>query len=433
MQGMAGAGFAVRLCMAIAAVVFGSAPVIAQTSYVHAGHLLDVEAGVVRHDQIVRIVDGKVASVGAWRGAPSDGPVVDWSTQWVLPGLIDMHTHLAGDIQGSGVADPLISSEADDALAGAANASRTLRAGFTTVRDVGSWRAFTDVALRNAINRGLIEGPRMAVVGAYLTAPGGGGTITGLADDVGIPPSMTRGVVKDEDDMRDKARYLLRHKVDWLKLIATGAVLTVGTEPGQPELTEAEMRVAVEEAKKYGVRVTAHAHGAEGAKMAIRAGVASIEHGSLLDAEALDMMKKAGVYLVADIYNGDYIEEVGTRDGWPEETLRKNRETTDTQREVFRLAVKKGVKIAYGTDAGVYPNGLNARQFRNMVKYGLSPMQAIQSATLWAADLLGWPKQVGAISAGHWADMAAVGADPIADISVLENISHVMKGGVVVR
>jgi imidazolonepropionase-like amidohydrolase len=237
MQGMAGASFLVRLCMAIAAVMFGSAPVIAQTSYVHAGHLLDVEAGVVRHDQIVRIVDGKVASVGAWRGTPSDGPVVDWSTQWVLPGLIDMHTHLAGDIQGSGVADPLISSEADDALAGAANASRTLRAGFTTVRDVGSWRAFTDVALRNAINRGLIEGPRMAVVGAYLTAPGGGGTITGLADDVGIPPSMTRGVVKDEDDMRDKARYLLRHKVDWLKLIATGAVLTVGTEPGQPELT----------------------------------------------------------------------------------------------------------------------------------------------------------------------------------------------------
>jgi imidazolonepropionase-like amidohydrolase len=193
------------------------------------------------------------------------------------------------------------------------------------------------------------------------------------------------------------------------------------------------MRVAVEEAKKYGVRVTAHAHGAEGAKMAIRAGVASIEHGSLLDAEALDMMKKAGVYLVADIYNGDYIEEVGTRDGWPEETLRKNRETTDAQREVFRLAVKKGVKIAYGTDAGVYPNGLNARQFRNMVKYGLSPMQAIQSATLWAADLIGWPKQVGAISAGHWADMAAVGADPIADISVLEQVSHVMKGGVVVR
>ena len=433
MHGFAIKPFAMRLSAAAAAFMLWSAPAIAQTSYVHAGHLIDVEASVVRADQIVRIVDGKVVSVGPWRGAPSDGPVVDWSTQWVLPGLIDMHTHLAGDIQGSGVADPLISSEADDALAGAANASRTLRAGFTSVRDVGSWRAFTDVALRNAINKGLIEGPRMAVVGAYITAPGGGGTITGLADDVGIPPSMTRGVVKDEAEMRDKARDILRHKVDWLKLIATGAVLTVGTEPGQPELTEAEMRIAVEEAKKYGVKVTAHAHGAEGAKMAIRAGVASIEHGSLLDAEALDMMKKAGVYLVADIYNGDYIEEVATHDGWPEETLRKNRETTDTQREVFRLATKKGVKIAYGTDAGVYPNGLNARQFRNMVKYGLTPMQAIQSATLWAADLIGWPKQVGAISTGHWADMVAVSSDPLADITVLENVSHVMKGGAVVR
>ncbi|MEQ1780987.1 MAG: amidohydrolase family protein [Hyphomonadaceae bacterium] len=433
MQRLAIKTFAGRLVAAAAAVLLWSVPAVAQTSYVRAGHLIDVEAGVVRNDQLVRIVDGKVASVGAWRGAPADGPVVDWSKQWVLPGLIDMHTHLAGDIQGSGVADPLISSEADDALAGAANASRTLRAGFTSVRDVGSWRAFTDVALRNAINKGLIEGPRMAVVGAYITAPGGGGTITGLADDVGIPSSMTRGVVKDETEMRDKSRDILRHKVDWLKLIATGAVLTVGTEPGQPELTEAEMRIAVEEAKRYGVKVTAHAHGAEGAKLAIRAGVASIEHGSLLDAEALDMMKKAGVYLVADIYNGDYIEEVGTRDGWPEETLRKNRETTDTQREVFRLAIKKGVKIAYGTDAGVYPNGLNARQFRNMVKYGLTPMQAIQSASLWAADLIGWPKQVGAISTGHWADMVAVSADPLADISVLENVTHVMKGGVVVR
>lgn len=433
MQGLAGVGFVMRLCVAAAAALFAAASAVAQTSYVRAGHLVDVEAGVVKRDQVVRIVDGRVVSVGPWRGAPADGPVVDWSAQWVLPGLIDMHVHLAGDIQGSGVADPLISSEADDALAGAANARRTLHAGFTTVRDVGSWRAFTDVALRNAINRGLIEGPRMAVVGAYLTAPGGGGTITGLADDVGVPASMQRGVVKDAADMRQKARDLLLHKVDWLKLIATGAVLTVGTEPGQPELTEDEIRAAVEEAKKFGVRVTAHAHGAEGAKMAIRAGVASIEHGSLLDAEALDMMKKAGVWLVADIWNGDYIEEVGTREGWPEETLRKNRETTDEQREVFRLAVKKGVKIAYGTDAGVYPNGLNARQFPNMVKYGLTPMQAIQSATLWAADLIGWPEEVGAISPGHWADMVAVGADPLADISVLATVTHVMKGGVVVR
>jgi len=422
-----------RGLLAAALLLLGAASAHAQTSYVRAGHLVDVETGAVKTDQLIRIVDGRIAGILPWRGAPQDGPVTDWSGMRVLPGLIDMHTHLVGDIQSSDIAAPLTTTAADDVLAGAANASATLRAGFTTVRDVGTWRAFVDVSLRNAIDRGLVEGPRMAVAGGYLTAPGGGGTITGLSDDTGIPPDMTRGVVTGVDDMRLKARDFLRHDVDWLKLIATGAVLTVGTEPGLVELSEAEMRAAVEEARKYGVRVTAHAHGAEGAKLAIRAGAASIEHGSLLDEEALDMMKKAGTFLVADIYNGDYIEEVGTREGWPAETLRKNRETTDIQRQVFRSAVKKGVKIAFGTDAGVYPNGLNARQLPYMVKHGMTPMQAIQSATVRAAELLGWERDVGAIAVGRYADMIAVEGDVLGDVSLLMDVAHVMKGGKLVR
>jgi imidazolonepropionase-like amidohydrolase len=404
----------------------------AETRYVRAGRLVDVERGAVLDDQLIAIDGDRIKAVGPYSPPPSGASVVDWSGYTVLPGLIDMHTHLVGDIQSAGIADPLLTSAADDVLIGARHARATLRAGFTTVRDVGAWRAFTDVALRDAINAGSVEGPRMAVAGGYFTIAGGGGAITGLADDVGIPEEMTRGVVRGADDARQKAREFLQHGVDFLKLIATGAVLTVGTEPGLPELSEAEMRAVVEEARKHGKFVTAHAHGAEGAKMAIRAGVRSIEHGSLLDDEALRMMKSRGVWLVADIYNGDYIDEVGNREGWPEETLRKNRETTDTQREVFRKAVKMGVRIAYGTDSGVYPHGDNAKQFPYMVKYGMTPMQAIEAATLSAARLLGWENDVGAIIPGRYADMIAVKGDPTANIEAIMRPEAVMKGGVVV-
>lgn len=404
----------------------------AEMRYVRAGRLVDVEKGAVLNDQLIAIDGERITSVTPFAPPPDGAALIDWSGYTVLPGLIDMHTHLVGDIQSAGVVDPLLTSAAEDVLIGARHARATLRAGFTTVRDVGAWRAFSDVALRDAINGGSVEGPRMAVAGGYLTIPGGGGAITGLADDVGIPEEMTRGIVRGPGEARDRARDFLQHGVDFLKLIATGAVLTVGTEPGLPELSEAEMRAVVEEARKYGTYATAHAHGAEGAKMAIRAGVRSIEHGSLLDDEALRMIKSRGVWLVADIYNGDYIDEVGTREGWPEETLRKNRETTDTQREVFRKAVKMGVKIAYGTDSGVYPHGDNARQFPYMVKYGMTPMQTIEAATLSAAKLLGWEKDVGAISPGHYADMIAVDGDPSTAIEAIMTPKAVMKGGVIV-
>jgi imidazolonepropionase-like amidohydrolase len=240
-------------------------------------------------------------------------------------------------------------------------------------------------------------------------------------------------VVTDANDTRLKVNYLFQHGVNSIKLIATGAVLAEGTEPGTQELTDDEMRAAVEAAKANHSWATAHAHGAQGIKAAIRAGVRSIEHASLIDDEGIALAKARGVFLDMDIYNGDYIEEVGTKEGWPAGYLRKNRETTDAQREGFRKAVKAGVKLTFGTDAGVYPHGTNARQFKYMVRYGMTPMQAIQAATTVSAELLGWSDDVGAIAPGHFADMVAVSADPIADISALEHIDHVMKGGTLVR
>lgn len=416
-------------------VLLSSSAALAQTRpvYVHAGKLIDVEAGRVLSNQLIRIEGERVAAVGPWTSAPGDGPVLDWTGYTVLPGLIDMHTHLVDQEQTENIAEPLLTTAAEQAYIGAAHARDTLMAGFTSVRDVGTWRAFGDVALRDAIDKGRIPGPRMSVAGAYLTTPGGGGEVTGLAADVGIPADMRRGVVEDAADMHRKARALLVGGADFLKLIATGAVLTVGTEPGQLELSEDEIRAAVEEAAKRGTYATAHAHGAEGIKVAVRAGVRSIEHGSLIDDEGIALMKARGAYLVADIYNGDYIDTVGTARGWPAETLRKNRETTDAQREGFRKAVKAGVKIAYGTDAGVYPHGWNARQMPYMVRYGMTPMQAIQSATTVPAALMGKSAEVGAIGPGRYADMIAVAGDPLTDIAILSSVAKVMKGGVVVK
>jgi imidazolonepropionase-like amidohydrolase len=243
---------------------------------------------------------------------------------------------------------------------------------------------------------------------------------------------MRLGVAATPEEAAQKTAWLLDHGADFIKTIATGAVLAIGTEPGAPELTEDQLRAVVTVAHARGKRVTAHAHGAAGIKNAIRAGVDSIEHASLADEEALQMAKAHGTWLVMDIYNGTYIDEIGTKEGWPEEYLRKNRETTDTQRAAFRRAVELGVRIGYGTDAGVYPHGLNARQFANMVKYGMPPMQAIQAATGRASEEMG-RADIGAIVPGRYADMVAVKADPLKDITALEAIDHVMKGGAVVR
>ncbi|HEX7783147.1 MAG TPA: amidohydrolase family protein [Sphingobium sp.] len=412
-----------------AAVLVAFTPASAETRYVRAGKMVDTEKGVVLTDRLIRIDGDRIVSVTPYATPPEGAKVVDWSGYTVLPGLIDMHTHLADWGQTNNIAEPLLHSQQEIAYVGLRNARATVLAGFTTVHDVGCFRAFSDVELRNAINRGDIIGPRMNVVGAYITVPGGGGEVTGFAPDVKIPDDMRVGVVTDANDTRLKVNYLFRHGVNSIKLIATGAVLAEGTEPGVQELTDDEMGAAIEAARANGGWATAHAHGAEGIKAAIRAGVRSIEHASLIDDEGIALAKAKGVFLDMDVYNGDYINEIGTKDGWPEGYLRKNRETTDAQREGFRKAVKAGVKLTFGTDAGVYPHGNNARQFKYMVRYGMTPMQAIQAATVVSAELLGWSADVGAIAPGRYADMVAVAADPLADVSALEHIDHVMKGG----
>ena len=417
----------------VAAWVLLAGPSWAETSYVRAGRLVDVASGVVRTNQLIRVVDGRIAAITGWAAAPKDGPVVDWSAYTVLPGLIDCHTHVSDLQQTNNNAEPLLHSAQETAYIGAAHAHATLLAGFTTVHDVGVFRAFSDVALRDAINLGYVPGPRMNVVGAYITVPNGGGEVTGLPAGMEPTPDMRMGVVQNPADVRRKVERLFRHGVDSIKLIATGAVLAEGTEPGHQELSEDEMRAAVEVAASHGSWVAAHAHGAEGIKAAIRAGVRSIEHASLIDDEGLALAKAHGTYLDMDIYNGDYIDTVGRREGWPASELRKNTETTDAQRQGFRKAVLMGIKLTFGTDAGVYPHGTNAKQFAYMVKYGMTPLQAIQAATIRAAELLMWEKDVGVVAPGHYADMVAVAGDPLTDITVLEHVHAVLKGGVVVR
>ncbi|WEK45010.1 MAG: amidohydrolase family protein [Candidatus Sphingomonas colombiensis] len=406
----------------------------AETSYVHAGRLIDTEHGKVLEDQRIDITDGRVVAVGRWSPPPAGATVIDWSTLTVLPGLIDCHTHVAdGYADSSDPAEALHHSAAATILKGARRARETLEAGFTTIRDVGTFRGLSDVALRDAIDAGDVIGPRMVVAGAYITIPNGGGAVTGASPDVDVPADMRLGYVRSADDARNATDLLLGRGADFIKMIATGAVLAVGSTPGALELTPEEMKAACDAAKRRGSYCIAHAHGAEGVKAAIRAGARSIEHASLIDDEGLKLARDAGVWLDMDIFDGDWIDAEGTKNGWPAEYLRKNRETTEAQRQGFAKAVKLGVKLSFGTDAGVYPHGLNARQFAYMVRYGMTPMQAIQSATIVSAALLGKSADVGALSPGHYADMVAVAGDPLADVRALEKVAHVMKGGATIR
>jgi len=417
------------LAFAFVLLALAASPAQARSLYVEAGRLLNVETGELATGQCLLTDGEKIARIEPCGETPAGVERVDWSGYTVLPGLIDLHTHLADAGQDADVALPLKTSPQATALIGAQNARTTLLAGFTTVRDVGTYRGLTDVALRDAINLGRVPGPRMFVAGAYITVPGGGGELNGVVPNDELPPDMRLGVVRDAAEAHDRTEFLFANGVDFIKMIATGAVLAIGTEPGERELTDEEMLATVAVAREHNSYATAHAHGAEGIKAAIRAGVRSIEHASLVDEEGLQLARDYGVWLVMDIFNGDWIEEFGTREGWPEEYLRKNRETTDLQREGFANAVRMGVRIGYGTDAGVYPHGLNARQFAYMVRYGMTPLQAIRSATMEAATLIGHEGELGSLKPGKFADMIAVEGDPLANVRVLESVAGVIKGG----
>jgi imidazolonepropionase-like amidohydrolase len=399
------------------------------TTVVKAGKLVDVDAGKVLADQSIVIRDGKIVSVNASASfaVPDGAKVIDLSKMTVLPGLIDCHTHLVGDAADTDPVSELRKTSAVRAFESIPNAKVTLLAGFTTVRDVGTYRALVDVALRDAIARGDVIGPRMFVAGAYITTTGGGGSLNGVAPDITLPWDLRFGVADGPEEVRQRVRALEANNVDLIKVIATGAFLSHGSVPTTNDFTYEEIRAAVEEANKKGLRVAAHAHGAAGIKDAVRAGVASIEHGTMIDDEGLRMMKEHGTYLVADIYDDDCIST--GMNGEPGDFQAKESIYGELQRQNFKKAVQLGVKIAFGTDASVCPHGTNAKQFAYQVKYGQTPMQAIQSATINAATLIGKPEEFGSLEPGKSADIIAVNGDPLADVRALEHVSFVMKEG----
>jgi len=401
---------------------------------IRCGRLLDVDSGSLEVDRVVHVgADGRIAAIGGpGDGTTDDAVVLDLRGLTVLPGLIDVHTHLVGDVQTAGVPSTTTSG-AQDVLIGVRHARETIRAGFTTVRDLGPFRAFTDCALRDAIDAGDVVGPRMQCAGAYITAPWGGGDVVGLAHDITLPEELRFGVVRSVDDVRERVRRLLIGGATMIKCIGTGAVLTRGGVPGAPELSEAEIRAAVEEAAWYGTHVAVHAHGAEGAKRAIRAGARSVEHGSYLDDDAIGMLAETGTFFSVDLYDGEWALGPDGPTDWPAETMRKLRESQVAAEAVMAKAIARDVRIAFGTDSGVYPHGLNGRQFASYVRAGMSPLDAIRSATVTAAELMGWSDRVGTLAAGRFADLVAVAGDPLTDVTELARPVVVAKGGRLVR
>lgn len=415
--------------MIVAAVaVLAATPAAAETVVVTADRMVDVVAGTVVEHPAVFIEEGRIKSIADARTVRwgSDVRHIDLSGKTILPGLIDMHVHLDANPLYGGYTG-LQFTDSFWAIQGVANARAMLKAGFTTIRNVGS-ENYADVGYKQAIEEGLIEGPRIVPAAHALGATGG------HCDQTYLPPSFkAKGVAVGDgpQELRVKVREQRKYGAEVIKICATGGVFSRNTEPGQQQLSEEEMRAIADEAHQWGLRVAAHAHGAAGIKAAIRAGIDTIEHVSLVDDEGirLAVARKQPVWFSMDIFNTDYTQAEGKKNGVLEDNLRKDREVAQIQRDNFRKAHAAGVKMVFGTDAGVMPHGTAAGQFRTMVTYGMTPLEAIRAATLNAAEALGRSKDVGAIAVGRYGDIVAVDGDPLKDVGVLTAVSAVIKGG----
>lgn len=421
-----------RTRLAAAALALTLLPTLATAAptALRAARMVDVVNGTVIKDAVV-VIDGQritAAGPAASTPIPAGAQVIDLGDRTLLPGLVDTHTHLTSDptqprYQRFGISFPRT------VLTGARNARNTLLAGVTTVRDLGS-PAFTDVALRDAINDGDVIGPRIVASGPSI------GILGGHCDNNLLRPEMdyqAEGVANGTDGVRIAVRRNVKYGVDAIKYCGTGGVFSKGTRPGMQQFTQDEVNALIDEAHMHGRRVAVHAHGADGIKVALRAGADTIEHASIIDEEGLRMAKERNAILSMDIYNTDYTQAEGRKNGTPEEFMKKDAEVGEVQRENFRRAVKMGIRLTMGTDAGIYPHGDNAKQLAVMVRYGMTPIQALRSATQIGAEALGRDKDVGAIAVGRYADIIAVPGDPTADVTALERVSFVMKGGVVYK
>ncbi len=423
-----------KFCVSFAAL--GISAIAAQASdvkIIHAGTLLDVESGSAASDQYIVVEDGLISLVGTKAQVTASGKfagatIIDLSSQTVLPGLSDSHVHLTSraDIHGY---KRLSVSTPRAAIHGVVNAKKTLMAGFTAVRNLGA-PGFADVDLMNAVNDGTVAGPHIIPAGRSIG-------ITGGHCDSNLLPyeyEQTAGGVADGPwAVRAKVRENNKYGAKVIKFCGTGGVLSKGTKIGAQQFSFEEMKAIVDEAHLLGLKVAVHAHGSDGINTAIRAGVDSVEHASLISDAGIKAAKKNGTFLSMDIYVSDYILSEGAAAGILEESLAKERTVGKAQRERFQAAVKAGAKIAYGTDAGVYPHGQNGRQLAYLVKWGMSPMQAVQAATIGNATLFGLEAQIGSIKAGKAADIIAVDGNPLENIKELEDVDFVMKGGVVYK
>ena len=395
---------------------------------IRAGHLLDVRTGKISTNAAIVIENGKIVSVGGdTGGADASAQVIDLSGKTVLPGLIDAHTHITFDPKFG--YDRLAISLPREALIGAKNARITLLAGFTTIRNVGA-DGFTDIALRDAINAGDVPGPRIDASGPALSITGG------HCDDNLLPyewHATEVGVADGVENVQHKVREVIKYGADVIKICATGGVLSLGDNPQASQFTQEELRAAIADAHRLGRKVAAHAHGAQGILWATEAGVDSIEHGSYIDDAGIAAMKAHGTYLVPTLYLSDWFLENAPKMNVPPSMLAKGKEVMPAARKNIAHAFASGVKVGFGTDAAVYPHGLNAHEFAVMVKLGLTPLEAIQAATVNDADLLGWSDKIGVIEPNHYADIIAVDGDPLEDVTLLERVKFVMKGGVVYK